>query len=148
MFDISIFTKKNVYVVTRLDHSHDSSTMELLLTLEITKRVKKLKGVKYDILLNEVFIYVMYSIWSICNKSLKQQRIIPKIASSVVWMLSTMSLKSSIRSKFLVNFIVLSIMQTTCNTHILVGVAGSSSSGSSGNGTTTDANAPGGSILE
>ena len=54
-----------------------------------------------------------------------------------------MPLKSSISTQIFINFVVLSIMQTTCNTYILVGVEGSNSTGSHGNGTTTDASAKG-----
>ena len=126
---------------------HDPPTMESLLILERTKLVHKLKIVQYEPLLNLGFINVMHSILSICSSFLKQRKFVPKIAPLVARMLSTMSLKSSISTKVLVNFIVLSIMQTTCNTHILVGVAGSSNSASPVNGTTTDANTPGGNIL-
>merc|ERR1719412_880641 len=58
-----------------------------------------------------------------------------KITSSILWIFSILPSNTSFSTKTIViNFIVLSILQETCNTYILAGVAGSTNVGSKGNG--------------
>ena len=116
----------------------DSWTMES----ELTKSKKRFKLVKWFMSLG-IVMYTMLSYWAFLYGHFKRRKLFPTLLSLVIWMFPIMPLKSSITTKVYVNFIVLSIMQTTCNTYILVGVAGSTSSGSPKNETTTVANVAG-----
>ena len=58
-----------------------------------------------------------------------------RITSSMLWIFSILPSNTSFSTKtIIINFIVLSIMQETCNTYILAGVAGSTNVGPRGNG--------------
>ena len=100
----------------------DSWTMES----ELTKSKKRFKLVKWFMSLG-IVMYTMLSYWAFLYGHFKRRKLFPTLLSLVIWMFPIMPLKSSITTKVYVNFIVLSIMQTTCNTYILFGVAGSTS---------------------
>ena len=111
--------------------------------LTLTKSKKRLKLVKWLISLLQIILYTMQSNLVLLYGYFRRRKIFPTLFNLVVWMFPIMPLKSSITTKVYFNFIVLSIMQTTCNTYILVGVAGSSSSGPPRNETSTVANIAG-----
>ena len=111
--------------------------------LTLIKSKKRLKRVKWFIYLIQIITYAMQSKLTFLYGYFRRRKIFPTLFSQGIRRLPIMPLKSSITTKVYLNFIVLSIMQTTCNTYILVGVAGSSSSGPPRNETTTVANIAG-----
>ena len=111
--------------------------------LHSTKFVKRLEYVNWGIFDALAYIHIIESISSLYHHYFKRRKVISNITKSFTSLLPTMPLKSSISTQIFINFVVLSIMQTTCNTYILIGVEGSNNTGSPGNGTTTDASAKG-----
>ena len=117
--------------------------MELQLISETIRFVRRLKIVNWDIFFTLAYIHTKETILSLYHHFFKRRKTISNMTSLFTRILPTMPLKSSISTQIFINFVVLSIMQTTCNTYILVGVEGSNNTGSPGNGTTSDANAKG-----
>ena len=134
------YYKQNYIYCHTVYSKTDSWTMVSELTL--TKSKKRLKLVKWFMSL-QIIMYSMQSNLAFLYSHFKHRKIFPTLLFLVIGMFPIMPLKSSITTKVYLNYIVLSIMQTTCNTHILVGVAGSSSSGPPRNETSTVANIAG-----
>ena len=92
--------------------------------------MQKLEGPEHVVFTPLAIIYKLLR-FIITNVFPTGSNLTSKITSSMLWIFSIFPSNTSFSTKvIIINFIVLSIMQETCNTYILAGVDGSSNVGS------------------